>query len=108
MNTNRPLPAALAITIPLVALLALAALPGLASAQGTYTSTQAEAGEVLYNEACAVCHLEDFQGSFEAPELAGPNFRNIWGGRPIGDHLELISTTMPPGEIGSLSDGEKT
>ncbi len=106
MNTNRPLPAALAITIPLVALLALAALPGLASAQGTYTSTQAEAGEVLYNEACAVCHLEDFQGSFEAPELAGPNFRNIWGGRPIGDLLELISTTMPPGEIGSLSDGE--
>ncbi len=106
MNTNRLLPEAIAVRLLLVALLVLAARPGVASAQGTYTSVQAEAGQGLYEEACAVCHLEDFQGSFEAPELAGPNFRNIWGGRPIGDLLELISTTMPPDQIGSLSDDD--
>ena len=106
MNTNRLLSVVIAVRITLLALLVLAARPGFASAQGRYTSAQAEAGQGLYDEVCAVCHLADFQGSFEAPELAGPNFRNIWGGRPIGDLLGLISTTMPPGEVGSLSDDD--
>ena len=106
MNTNRLLPEATAVRLLLPALLVLAASPGLTSAQVTYTSAQSEVGQGLYSDACSVCHLENFQGSFEAPELAGPNFRNIWGGRPIGDLLELISTTMPPDQIGSLSDDD--
>ena len=53
------------------------------AAQGTYTTAQAESGEAIYEAQCAVCHLANFQGSFEAPELAGPNFQNIWAGRPV-------------------------
>ena len=70
---------------------------------GSYTNAQAEAGAIVYEATCSVCHLTDFQGSFEAPELAGPNFRNTWGGRPVGNLLELIATTMPPQATGSLS-----
>lgn len=106
MNTNRPLSGALAPLALLLVLPVLAAVPGFAAAQGTYTSAQAQAGQGVYSAECAVCHLENFQGSFEAPELAGPNFRNIWGGRPVGDLFELISTTMPPGGIGALSESE--
>ncbi len=78
----------------------------LAQQPGTYTSAQAAAGAEIYQEQCSVCHLANFQGSFEAPELAGPNFRNIWGGRGIGELLDLIGTTMPPSNAGSLSDTE--
>ena len=70
---------------------------------GSYTNAQAEAGAILYEAACAVCHLTDFQGSFEAPELAGPNFRNTWGGRAVSNLLVLIAATMPPEAAGSLS-----
>ena len=73
-------------------------------ASGSYTNAQAEAGAILYEATCAACHLTDFQGSFEAPELAGPNFRNTWGGRRVGDLLVLIAATMPPEAAGSLSD----
>ena len=70
---------------------------------GSYTAAQAEAGAIVYEATCAVCHLTDFQGSFEAPELAGPNFRNTWGGRAVGDLLVVIAATMPPEAAGSLS-----
>ena len=67
------------------------------------TPTPRPKGAILYEAACAVCHLTDFQGSFEAPELAGPNFRNTWGGRGVSNLLVLIAATMPPEAAGSLS-----
>ena len=70
---------------------------------GSYTNAQAEAGATVYQATCSECHLTDFQGSFEAPELAGPNFRNTWGGRRVGDLLVLIGATMPPQAAGSLN-----
>ena len=74
--------------------------------QATYTAAQAESGAGIYEARCAACHLANFQGSFEAPALAGPNFRNTWGARPLAEFLELIATTMPPGDGGSLAAGE--
>ena len=76
------------------------------AAQGTYTTAQAESGAAIYEAQCAVCHLANFQGSFEAPELVGPNFQNIWGGRPVSELLDLVETTMPVSDPGSLSDEE--
>ncbi len=74
--------------------------------QTTYTVAQAESGAGVYASACAACHLADLQGSFEAPELAGPNFRNNWGGRLVAEFMQRIATTMPPGDIGSLAEAE--
>ncbi len=66
-------------------------------------SEQAAAGADLYTEVCADCHLGDLAGSFEAPELAGPDFRNRWAGSPVKDLIELIRLTMPPEEPRSLT-----
>ena len=61
-----------------------------------YTATQADAGQLSYEQVCASCHLGNLSGSFEAPELAGPNFMNAWGGRPIRELFDFIQATMPP------------
>ena len=69
-----------------------------------YTQAQAAAGETAYQTECAGCHMSDFAGAFEAPELAGPNFRNAWEDRAIGDLLEFVRATMPPEGAGSIPD----
>ena len=61
-----------------------------------YTQAQAEAGETAYQVECAGCHMSDFSGAFEAPELAGANFLNIWGERGVNDLLEYVRATIPP------------
>ena len=87
-----------------VAILAAGTLPGAVLAQQvTYTAGQAAAGRTAYAEHCAECHLATMLGSFEAPELAGPNFLNYWGGRSVGELLD-VATTMPPEDEDSLGD----
>lgn len=76
--------------------------------QASYSEAQADAGEVVYLTTCASCHLTNFQGSAEAPALAGPNFLNTWGPQPVTELLELVSASMPPTAPRSLSDEEYT
>lgn len=71
---------------------------------GAFTAPQAETGRVVYEQACARCHMADLSGAFEAPELAGPNFTRAWGTRPIDELIDLIRVSMPPGQGGSLPD----
>ena len=61
-----------------------------------YAPEQADAGRAAYESACAACHTSTLQGSFEAPELAGPNFLNRWGGRPVSELIDYVRATMPP------------
>ena len=77
-----------------------------AARQAPYTEAQAVAGALVYERSCAACHLPGLQGSSEAPELAGPNFRNQWGNRPVGDLLEYVRQAMPPADPRSHSDEE--
>ena len=63
------------------------------------------AGQVAYERACANCHLTGFQGSFEAPELAGPNFRAVWTERTLSEFRATVRT-MPPTDPNSLRDSE--
>ena len=72
--------------------------------QARYTEGQAEAGSAVYSQACAACHLGNLTGSFEAPELAGPSFRDSWSARPVSDLLDLIRETMPPETPRSLTE----
>ena len=72
-------------------------------AEAAYTAAQAGTGRALYAERCAGCHLDGLEGAFEAPELAGANFRNTWAPRPVAQLMDLISATMPPEDRGSLS-----
>ena len=86
-----------------VAAMAMAAT---ASAQtgGSFTAAQAEAGRAVFDRSCATCHMTDLSGAFEAPALAGPNYRLAWGERSVGDLIDLVRVSMPPGQGGSLGD----
>jgi alcohol dehydrogenase (cytochrome c) len=67
----------------------------------SYGLQQAAAGRIAYEENCAMCHLSTMVGSGEAPELAGPNFRTYWSGRPVSELLEATQA-MPPDAARSL------
>jgi alcohol dehydrogenase (cytochrome c) len=69
---------------------------------GPYTQAQADAGAEVYTQSCQRCHQVDMGGTSEAPPLAGAAFRTKWGGQPVAELLELVSTTMPPVRAGSL------
>ena len=79
------------------------------SAQNTSPLTLSEevhtAGQVAYERACAGCHLANLLGSFEAPELAGPNFRVVWTERTLSEFRATVRT-MPPTAPNSLRDAE--
>ncbi len=87
---------------------ALALAPSEATAQlasAAYTAAEAAAGEAIYEQACAACHMSNLSGSFEAPELAGPTFRGAWDDRSADELIDLVRVTMPPGSGGSLAPG---
>ena len=74
--------------------------------QATYTETQAEAGLEIYTQSCAVCHLSDLTGSFEASSLNDISFRNNWTNRSVFELSDLLQRTMPPQSPGSLNEEE--
>ena len=75
--------------LALYALLTSAAGAEAQSLQASFTQAQADAGATAYRTHCAECHLTSLQGSFEAPQLAGGNFRLSWGDVPVADLLEF-------------------
>ena len=91
-----------------VAALFLSAGVGDARAQdgGVYTAAQAASGRAIYERECAACHQANLQGSFEAPQLAGDSFLRFWADLSPADLFVRTSSSMPPGEEGSLTDEE--
>lgn len=71
---------------------------------GGFTAAQATRGGEVYERACASCHRADFQGSFEAPQLAGLNFMNLWGDLSPAALFDRISASMPIDQPGGLGD----
>ena len=71
---------------------------------GGFTAAQATSGGEVYERVCASCHRTDFQGSFEAPPLAGANFLNLWGDLRAAALFDRISASMPPDRPGRLGD----
>jgi len=67
-----------------------------------FTAAQAAAGQTAYTTNCSSCHAADLGGRNEAPQLAGSNFMGSWGTRTTSELLNLIQTTMPPGNPGGL------
>ncbi len=91
-------------------LTAMLLIPGASGARtqdgSVYTAGQAASGRAIYEQACAVCHQANLQGSFEAPQLAGESFLRFWADLSPEDLFVRISSSMPPGEEGSLTREE--
>lgn len=63
-----------------------------------YTAEQALRGENVYVNVCVECH--------EKLEYTGPEFRAKWNNRPAFDLVDLLRTTMPDENPGTLSAQE--
>ena len=60
-----------------------------------YTEEQATTGAAVFGKVCAECH--------EKKDITGADFRAKWTGRPVWELYELVRTTMPDSNPGSLS-----
>ena len=68
-----------------------------------YTGEQANRGEKLYADNCAVCHGDGLTGVEMAPALAGDMFNANWEGVALSDLFERMRMSMPQTNPGSLS-----
>jgi mono/diheme cytochrome c family protein len=68
---------------------------------GVYTEAQASRGMTAFGQSCAGCHALAAQG--KAP-LVGDAFWKSFAQKSVGDLLEFVSTYMPNGMPGSLTE----
>ena len=68
---------------------------------GVYTEAQAARGQMAFGQSCAGCHALAAQG--KAP-LVGDPFWKSFAQKSVGDLLEFVSTYMPNGNPGSLTE----
>jgi alcohol dehydrogenase (cytochrome c) len=81
--------------------------PLMVSAQpagGIYTAAQAQSGRAIYTQNCSACHGADFEGSGDAPALAGGTFMLKWRTRMVSELFGEIVQNMPPTNPGSLGE----
>src|SRR4051812_2462005 len=65
---------------------------------GVFTPDQAAQGAKQFQQICSACHT--------VREHTGRGFESKWQGSTIGDLFDLVSTTMPDGNPGSLKPEE--
>ncbi|MDA1371730.1 MAG: PQQ-binding-like beta-propeller repeat protein [Proteobacteria bacterium] len=70
----------------------------------SYTSSQAQQGEILYQQTCIACHGTNLDNGSFAPPITGDLFYGVWGGRSVAELLQYIKESMPPGSPEKLSD----
>jgi S-disulfanyl-L-cysteine oxidoreductase SoxD len=64
---------------------------------GVYTADQAERGKEGYQQACAGCHPLDY---YQGPAM------KAWDGAPLFNLYDVVATTMPQNNPGSLKRRE--
>src|ERR1700682_4113 len=70
----------------------------------SYTSAQAEQGQLAYVEHCASCHGPNLDDGAYGPALTGSAFRQKWGSGSAERLSTYVSTKMPPATPGTLGD----
>src|SRR5579862_213677 len=102
------LPARLIISAALGAVPFAVVVARVAAQQGSsaavFTAAQAQSGFDIYAQNCAGCHGADFEGSGDAPALAGGTFMLKWRTRMVSELFGEILQNMPPTNPGSLGE----
>jgi mono/diheme cytochrome c family protein len=70
---------------------------------GVYTDAQSARGEKISVTSCSACHGDKLAGTDMGPGVQGPDFRENWSGKSVGELFEKVKTTMPANEPGTLS-----
>jgi len=76
------------------------------TASGIYSSEQADRGKAVFDAKCQSCHGAAFEGGTLAPALKGREFLTPFQGKPLRRIYSRIISTMPPDDIGSLTESE--
>ena len=76
------------------------------TAAGVYTDDQANRGQAIFGQKCHDCHGETLEGGGMAPSLRGSEFLSSWQGKPLRRMYSRIISTMPPDDVGSLTEAE--
>ena len=71
---------------------------------GVYTAAQAQSGRTVYAQNCAGCHGTNFEGSGDAPPLAGSSFMQKWRPKMVSELFGEILQNMPTTNPGSLGE----
>ena len=69
-----------------------------------FTAAQAQSGQAIYAQNCSACHGTSFEGSGDAPALAGGTFLLKWNPKPVSELFGYILQSMPPTNPGSLGE----
>jgi alcohol dehydrogenase (cytochrome c) len=100
-----PFPNRIGITALGAGMLLFAAYRALADGTGFFTTAQLSTGRWEYSQKCSVCHGVQLQGG-GAPALKGSEFSAQWNGKTLTDFYNLVHSTMPLGQAGTLDDQE--
>jgi len=73
---------------------------------GVYANEQADRGQVISDAKCQSCHGAVFEGGTMAPALKGREFLSSFQGKPLRRIYSRIISTMPPDDVGSLTESE--
>jgi len=71
---------------------------------GVYSDVQATRGAAAYDQICGRCHRADLGGA-DGPALKEDRFNRNFAGKDLRTLYGRMSTTMPRGAPGSLSEG---
>jgi alcohol dehydrogenase (cytochrome c) len=74
------------------------------SQPGVFSAAQSQAGQDIYAANCSGCHGVDFEGSGDAPALAGGTFMLKWRTKMVSELFGEILQNMPPTNPGSLGE----
>jgi alcohol dehydrogenase (cytochrome c) len=69
-----------------------------------FTALQAQSGHALYDRNCSGCHGTNFEGTGDAPPLAGGTFMLKWRSKMVSELVGEILQAMPPTNPGSLGE----
>lgn len=70
-----------------------------------FSEEQVAAGLAAYQTNCATgCHQNDMAGGGPIAPLRGTAFMSVWANRPVVDLLQTMQTSMPPSNVGGLSE----
>jgi S-disulfanyl-L-cysteine oxidoreductase SoxD len=65
---------------------------------GVYTAAQAKRGGEVFEKNCTMCH--------DTARFTGDEFLKVWAGKPLHGLFEVVSTSMPEDNPGSLKSQE--
>lgn len=68
----------------------------------SFTAAQADQGQDLYADHCALCHGQHLDDGEFAPSMKGARFARRWGALPAAALYAYVSRAMPPGQVGVL------